>query len=182
MIPCYLITRPKNYFSFPFPLQMKTDFKKMEDEMELLASNMESITSFSESISSILQVGLLFLSISGTFFCLHFFRRMFCFNNISYQCSINNLGSKEIMGQYHNIYIITAFVLFFQDSHHQISRLSGIHSLLKRLQFLFKLPSKLKTQMQYKNYSQVNLLEYLQQNNKVGLNLLFKLGLMDSHI
>lgn len=38
---------------------MKTDFKKMEDEMDLLASNMDSITSFSEQISSTLQVSVL---------------------------------------------------------------------------------------------------------------------------
>jgi hypothetical protein len=37
---------------------MKSDFKKMEDEMDLLAANMESITSFSEQISCTLQVGL----------------------------------------------------------------------------------------------------------------------------
>jgi hypothetical protein len=36
--------------------QMKSDFKKMEDEMDLLAANMESITSFSEGISCTLQV------------------------------------------------------------------------------------------------------------------------------
>lgn len=35
---------------------MKTDFKKMENEMELLTENMNSITSFSEQISSTLQV------------------------------------------------------------------------------------------------------------------------------
>lgn len=35
---------------------MKTDFKKMENEMELLTTNMNSITSFSEQISSTLQV------------------------------------------------------------------------------------------------------------------------------
>jgi hypothetical protein len=38
------------------PFQMKSDFKKMEDEMDLLAANMESITSFSEQISCTLQV------------------------------------------------------------------------------------------------------------------------------
>jgi hypothetical protein len=36
--------------------QMKSDFKKMEDEMDLLAANMESVTSFSEQISCTLQV------------------------------------------------------------------------------------------------------------------------------
>ncbi|CAG2067619.1 unnamed protein product, partial [Timema podura] len=35
--------------------KMKNDFKKMEDEMDLLAKNMESITSFSEQISCTLQ-------------------------------------------------------------------------------------------------------------------------------
>lgn len=75
--------------------KMKNDFKKMEDEMDLLAKNMDSITSFSDMISSTLQ-----------------------------------------------------------DSRQQISKLSGIHSLLTRLQFLFKLPNKMKTQMQEGSYSQ----------------------------
>ncbi|XP_054286539.1 vacuolar protein sorting-associated protein 51 homolog [Macrosteles quadrilineatus] len=75
--------------------KMKTDFKKMEDEMDLLAKNMDSITSFSELISSTLQ-----------------------------------------------------------DSRQQIARLSGIHSLLKRLQFLFKLPTKLKALMEEENYAE----------------------------
>ncbi|KAK5644906.1 hypothetical protein RI129_006206 [Pyrocoelia pectoralis] len=75
--------------------KMKTDFKKMETEMDLLAQNMESITSFSQQISSTLQ-----------------------------------------------------------DTREQISKLSGIHSLLKRLQFLFKLPSTLKLRMEEKNYNQ----------------------------
>ncbi|CAH0384630.1 unnamed protein product [Bemisia tabaci] len=35
--------------------KMKTDFKKMEDEMEMLIQNMNSITSFSEMITSTLQ-------------------------------------------------------------------------------------------------------------------------------
>jgi hypothetical protein len=35
---------------------MKSDFKRMEDEMDLLETNMESITSFSEQISCTLQV------------------------------------------------------------------------------------------------------------------------------
>lgn len=40
---------------------MKIDFKKMEDEMDLLSKNMDSITSFSELISSTLQVLILYL-------------------------------------------------------------------------------------------------------------------------
>ncbi|KAI4461291.1 hypothetical protein MML48_5g00007952 [Holotrichia oblita] len=75
--------------------KMKTDFKKMETEMDLLAMNMESITSFSDQISSTLQ------------------------------------GTRQ-----------------------QISKLSGVHILLKRLQFLFKLPSTLKARMEEKKYSQ----------------------------
>lgn len=77
---------------------MKTDFKKMETEMDLLAMNMESITSFSDQISSTLQ------------------------------------GTRQ-----------------------QISKLSGVHILLKRLQFLFKLPSTLKARMEEKKYSQVTI-------------------------
>lgn len=75
---------------------MKTDFKKMETEMDLLASNMESITSFSDRISSTLQ------------------------------------GTRQ-----------------------QISKLSGVHTLLKRLQFLFKLPATLKGHLEERNYTQV---------------------------
>ncbi|KAG5313476.1 VPS51 protein, partial [Acromyrmex insinuator] len=65
--------------------KMKTDFKEMEDNMDLLAQNMESITSFSEQISSTLH------------------------------------GTRQ-----------------------QIAKLSSVHTLLKKLQFLFKLPGNLK--------------------------------------
>lgn len=41
------------------------------------------------------------------------------------------------------------------DTRTQISKLSGVHSLLKRLQFLFKLPATLKSRMEEKNYAQV---------------------------
>ncbi|XP_031350915.1 vacuolar protein sorting-associated protein 51 homolog [Photinus pyralis] len=84
--------------------KMKTDFKKMETEMDLLAQNMESITSFSQQISSTLQ-----------------------------------------------------------DTREQISKLSGIHSLLKRLQFLFKLPSTLKLRMEEKNYNQASIVIVLRR-------------------
>lgn len=40
------------------------------------------------------------------------------------------------------------------DTRHQISKLSGVHSLLKRLQFLFKLPATLKARMEENNYKQ----------------------------
>ena len=36
--------------------KMKVDFKKMEDEMELLAENMTHITAFSATVSDTLQV------------------------------------------------------------------------------------------------------------------------------
>lgn len=42
-----------------------------------------------------------------------------------------------------------------QDTRSQITRLSSLHSLLKRLQFLFKLPHKLKIQMEEGSYMQV---------------------------
>ncbi|KAK2575387.1 hypothetical protein KPH14_001051 [Odynerus spinipes] len=75
--------------------KMKTDFKEMEDSMDLLAKNMDSITSFSEQISSTLQ------------------------------------GTRQ-----------------------QIARLSSVHTLLKKLQFLFKLPGNLKERMNEENYAQ----------------------------
>ncbi|XP_066575064.1 vacuolar protein sorting-associated protein 51 homolog [Amia ocellicauda] len=64
--------------------KMKNDFKKMEDEMDCLATNMAAITAFSACISSTLQ-----------------------------------------------------------DQHAQITKLSGVHSLLRKLQFLFELPGRL---------------------------------------
>ncbi|XP_022918238.1 vacuolar protein sorting-associated protein 51 homolog [Onthophagus taurus] len=41
-----------------------------------------------------------------------------------------------------------------QGTRQQISKLSGVHTLLKRLQFLFKLPSTLKNRVEEKNYAQ----------------------------
>lgn len=41
-----------------------------------------------------------------------------------------------------------------QGTRQQISKLSGVHTLLKRLQFLFKLPTTLKTHLEDKNYAQ----------------------------
>lgn len=75
--------------------KMKTDFKEMEDSMDLLSQNMDSILSFSEQISSTLQ------------------------------------GTRQ-----------------------QIAQLSSVHTLLKKLQFLFKLPGNLKERMNEENYAQ----------------------------
>ncbi|KAG7191141.1 hypothetical protein KM043_007169 [Ampulex compressa] len=74
--------------------KMKTDFKEMEDSMDLLGKNMDSITSFSEQISSTLQ------------------------------------GTRQ-----------------------QVAKLSSVHTLLKKLQFLFKLPGNLKDSINEKNYA-----------------------------
>lgn len=81
---------------------MKTDFKEMEDSMDLLAKNMDSITTFSEQISSTLQ------------------------------------GTRQ-----------------------QIAKLSSVHALLKKLQFLFKLPGNLKDKMNEENYTQVYVSFYI---------------------
>lgn len=75
---------------------MKTDFKEMEDSMDLLAKNMDSITSSSEQISSTLH-----------------------------------------------------------ETRQQIAKLSSVHTLLKKLQFLFKLPGNLKDKIKEENYAQV---------------------------
>ncbi|XP_029645365.2 vacuolar protein sorting-associated protein 51 homolog [Octopus sinensis] len=75
--------------------KMKNDFKKMEDEMDLLATNMASITEFSAKISDTLQ-----------------------------------------------------------DQRQQITKLAGVHALLKKLQFLFELPARLKKCVEMKAYSQ----------------------------
>lgn len=48
-----------------------------------------------------------------------------------------------------------------QDTRQQISRLSGVHTLLKKLNFLFKLPTTLKDLMEEKNYSQVSNLHII---------------------
>lgn len=42
-----------------------------------------------------------------------------------------------------------------QGTRHQIIRLSSVHSLLKKLQFLFKLPNNLKDKINDENYSEV---------------------------
>ncbi|XP_078053605.1 vacuolar protein sorting 51 [Augochlora pura] len=75
--------------------KMKTDFKEMEESMDMLAKNMDSITSFSDQISSTLQ------------------------------------GTRQ-----------------------QIAKLSSVHALLKKLQFLFNLPGNLKDDMNEENYEQ----------------------------
>uniref|UniRef100_A0A8D1RN82 Vacuolar protein sorting-associated protein 51 homolog n=1 Tax=Sus scrofa TaxID=9823 RepID=A0A8D1RN82_PIG len=64
--------------------KMKNDFRKMEDEMDRLATNMAVITDFSARISATLQ-----------------------------------------------------------DRHERITKLAGVHALLRKLQFLFELPSRL---------------------------------------
>ncbi|CAC5389288.1 ANG2 [Mytilus coruscus] len=74
--------------------KMKNDFKKMEDEMDHLASNMATITEFSGTISNTLQ-----------------------------------------------------------DRRQQITKLSGVHALLKKLQFLFELPARLNKCIEMKAYS-----------------------------
>ncbi|XP_033633554.1 vacuolar protein sorting-associated protein 51 homolog [Asterias rubens] len=75
--------------------KMKTDFKKMEEEMDRLATNMDAITDFSAKISGTLQ-----------------------------------------------------------DRREQITKLSSVHMLLKKLQFLFELPARLKKCIEMKAYSQ----------------------------
>ncbi|XP_055624234.1 vacuolar protein sorting-associated protein 51 homolog [Toxorhynchites rutilus septentrionalis] len=75
--------------------KMKTDFKSMETEMNLLVSNMATITEFSEKITDTLQ-----------------------------------------------------------ETRSQLTRLSGKHQLLKKLQFLSSLPAKLKTLIEEGNYHQ----------------------------
>ncbi|NP_001027521.1 vacuolar protein sorting-associated protein 51 homolog [Xenopus tropicalis] len=75
--------------------KMKNDFKKMEDEMDGLATNMAVITEFSARISSTLQ-----------------------------------------------------------ERHQQITKLSGVHTLLRKLQFLFELPARLKKCIELGAYAQ----------------------------
>lgn len=75
--------------------KMKTDFKKMENDMQLLSNKMKTVTKFSDQINDTLQ-----------------------------------------------------------ETRTQLCKLSEKHSLLKRLQFLSSLPSKLKLLIDQKNYVQ----------------------------
>lgn len=56
---------------------------------------------------------------------------------------------------FNDLYSFVGSFKLFQDTRQQIAKLSGVHSLLKRLQFLFKLPGKLKVTLQEGNYAQV---------------------------
>lgn len=63
-----------------------------------------------------------------------------------------------------------------QGNREQIDKLSSVDSLLKKLQFLFKLPNKLKSQIQENNYEQVSkyIIQRRERDNqhvKVPLNL-----------
>lgn len=46
------------------------------------------------------------------------------------------------------------------DTREKISKLSGVHSLLQKLQFLFKLPTTLKARMEEKDYIQVVIINF----------------------
>ncbi|XP_026685441.1 vacuolar protein sorting-associated protein 51 homolog [Diaphorina citri] len=66
-----------------------------------------------------------------------------------------------------------------QGNREQIEKLSSVDSLLKKLQFLFKLPNKLKSQIQENNYEQGNR-EQIEKLSSVDsllkkLQFLFKL-------
>ena len=54
-----------------------------------------------------------------------------------------------------------------QSTRHQIVRLSSVHTLLKKLQFLFKLPNNLKDRINEENYSQVSLYFLLVYNKQI---------------
>ncbi|XP_037092492.1 vacuolar protein sorting-associated protein 51 homolog [Pollicipes pollicipes] len=86
--------------------KMKVDFKKMEDEMELLAENMKHITAFSGTVSDTLQ-----------------------------------------------------------DRRDEMNKLASTHVMLKKLQFLFELPSQLRDAIQKENYRQA--VEYYLQSQRV---------------
>ncbi|XP_014667495.1 PREDICTED: vacuolar protein sorting-associated protein 51 homolog [Priapulus caudatus] len=88
--------------------KMKNDFKRMEDEMDRLATNMEAITEFSGHISGTLQ-----------------------------------------------------------DRRQQIQKLAGVHALLKKLQFLFELPARLKKCIEMESYAQA--VRYYMKAQKVLL-------------
>lgn len=101
-------------FFLPILLQMKSDFCKMEDEMDLLAMNMAAITDFSGKISNTLQ-----------------------------------------------------------DRRQQITKLSNVHSLLKKLQFLFELPAKLNRFLNAGAYRQVVRFVFIYVNYLGGGSALY---------
>ncbi|WAR22413.1 VPS51-like protein [Mya arenaria] len=90
---------------------MKNDFRKMEDEMDHLATNMTRITEFSGNVSHTLD-----------------------------------------------------------DRRQQITKLAGVHSLLKKLQFLFELPARLNKCIEMKAYTQRVLLQYQHMASFQGIN------------
>lgn len=51
--------------------------------------------------------------------------------------------------------ILLFFFMFLKDTRQQFTKLLGVHSLLKRLQFLFKLPAKLSARIKEEQYAQV---------------------------
>lgn len=61
-----------------------------------------------------------------------------------------------------------------QGNREQIDKLSSVDSLLKKLQFLFKLPNKLKSQIQENNYEQVSkyIMQRRERDNQHGRVLL----------
>lgn len=68
-----------------------------------------------------------------------------------------------------------------QDTRSEISRLSSVHSLLKELQFLFKLPNNLRVQIEEGAYVQVSL-NYMLIIVLLGYSLINLLFLLNRHI
>lgn len=57
-----------------------------------------------------------------------------------------------------------------KNSRNQISKLSSVHELLERLQFLFKLPNKLKSHVQDEEYVKVCITHCLYLSSSIYLN------------
>uniref|UniRef100_A0A4W6F293 Vacuolar protein sorting-associated protein 51 homolog n=1 Tax=Lates calcarifer TaxID=8187 RepID=A0A4W6F293_LATCA len=112
--------------------KMKNDFKKMEDEMDCLSANMAAITEFSASISGTLQdqhtqiTKLSGETLTGVYFVE------------------SPMGGRGFM-----MVIIFFFFLFVSPCF-----TPGVHTLLRKLQFLFELPARLNKCLELQAYAQ----------------------------
>lgn len=107
---------------------MKNDFKKMEDEMDCLSANMAAITEFSARISGTLQdQHAQITKLSG---------------ETQTPCQLvllNRCGG--LHDDYFHICVLPCFS-------------SGVHTLLRKLQFLFELPARLNKCLELQAYAQ----------------------------
>jgi len=67
------------YICFTFPIQMKNDFRKMEDEMNKLDTTLTSVTEFSDKVNTALHEKRSHISqLSGVHTLLHKVHQLMC--------------------------------------------------------------------------------------------------------